>query len=87
MSAWVASNPVVGAGQACRPRHLAASRPAVAGSMAPIARPIQARRVALKSSEAPSVPIEKSGPSMKPLKDIQEIMDILPHRCVARVGH
>lgn len=26
--------------------------------------------------------VEKTGPDFKPLKDIQAIMDVLPHRCV-----
>lgn len=26
--------------------------------------------------------IEKTGPDFKPLKDVQAIMDVLPHRCV-----
>ena len=27
--------------------------------------------------------LEKSGPDFKPLKDVQAIMDILPHRCAS----
>ena len=27
--------------------------------------------------------VEKTGPDFKPLKDIQAIMDVLPHRCVS----
>lgn len=47
-------------------------------------KPVAARRACAVRvrAEAP-VPagIEKSGPNMKALKEIQEIMDILPHRC------
>jgi len=27
--------------------------------------------------------LEKTGPDFKPLKDVQAIMDILPHRCAS----
>ena len=47
------------------------------------AKPMAARRSAAVQvrAEAPTTSgVEKSGPNMKALKDIQEIMDILPHR-------
>ncbi|KAL6785963.1 HAD1 [Auxenochlorella protothecoides x Auxenochlorella symbiontica] len=48
-------------------------------------RPSRSRLIAwadAATSSAPpaALPIEKSGPNHKPLKDIQEIMEILPHR-------
>ncbi|PSC73775.1 beta-hydroxyacyl-ACP dehydratase [Micractinium conductrix] len=50
---------------------------------AAIARPAAARRAVMVraegEAEAPKG-VEKQGPNMKALKDIQEIMDILPHR-------
>lgn len=54
-------------------------------------RPMRAARAPkLNGSvgEAPtaSLAVEKSGPNFKAKKDIQEIMDILPHRCARRPG-
>ena len=46
-------------------------------------RPIPAgRKLAVRvNAEAPVAPgIETTGPNIKAMKDIQEIMDILPHR-------
>lgn len=46
-----------------------------------------ARRSVVKvHAEAPETTsgLEKSGPNMKPLKEIQEIMEILPHRSVLK---
>ena len=37
-------------------------------------------KVSADASEAKSTGIETTGPNMKPLKEIQEIMEILPHR-------
>jgi hypothetical protein len=48
-----------------------------------VARPAVRRRasVAVRAEgEAKPAGLETQGPNMKPLKDIQEIMDILPHR-------
>ncbi len=51
--------------------------------MRAIARPAVHRRagvVVRAEGEAAASGIETQGPNFKPLKDIQEIMDILPHR-------
>lgn len=40
----------------------------------------RARGVVYASSELPGSGVEKQGPNFTPLKDIQAIMDILPHR-------
>ena len=62
------------------------SRPSAVPSAAfgglPMCRPVP-RRAAVRvvaEAEAPAG-IETKGPNMKALKDIQEIMNILPHRC------
>lgn len=50
-----------------------------------VARTVRAVTV---RAEAPATSgIEKSGPNMKALKEIQEIMEILPHRCVKTSHH
>lgn len=40
--------------------------------------------VARAEGEAPFAGVEKTGPNIAALKDIQAIMDILPHRCAGR---
>ncbi len=40
----------------------------------------RARGVVYAASELPGSGVEKQGPNFTPLKDIQAIMDILPHR-------
>jgi hypothetical protein len=45
------------------------------------AHPIRNRRSVAARAEAPAAPgIETTGPNFTASKDIQEIMDILPHR-------
>jgi hypothetical protein len=67
------------------PRGAAALRPPA--RRAPGARhagAAPARRAAPPRADAAAAPppgLEARGPNMKALKDIQEIMDILPHRC------
>ena len=35
-----------------------------------------------EAPDAVEIPLEKTGPAFEPLKDIESIQEILPHRCV-----
>lgn len=50
----------------------------------PMTTRIATRIAAEAAPESVGSGIEKQGPNMTALKDIQEIMDILPHRYVSR---
>ncbi len=52
------------------------NRPSALASL----RVSRARGVVYAASELPGSGVEKQGPNFTPLKDIQAIMDILPHR-------
>ena len=64
--------------------------PCLAGSTLPLRRERQRQRLRQALIVRAEVDVsqqtgalEKSGPDFKPLKDVQAIMDILPHRCAS----
>jgi hypothetical protein len=44
------------------------------------ATPMRKSRIAVRAEAETPAGIEVTGPNLKALKDVQEIMDILPHR-------